>query len=66
MSGRDGSPVLSAALREGTEDAIPLKTKRKDNASTGTQAAAMRAVAARMFAFYFRAPVKAFFRARVE
>ncbi|KAL5114983.1 hypothetical protein ACEQ8H_007156 [Pleosporales sp. CAS-2024a] len=34
--------------------------------ATGVQAAGMRAVAARMVAFYFRAPVKAFFRARID
>ncbi|PVI02357.1 mitochondrial carrier [Periconia macrospinosa] len=34
--------------------------------ATGVQAAGMRAVAARMVAFYFRAPVKAFFRGRID
>lgn len=34
--------------------------------ATGAQAAGMRAVAARMVAFYFRAPVKAFFRGRID
>lgn len=38
----------------------------KGSASTGVQAAGMRAVAARMVAFYFRAPVKAFFRGRID
>ncbi|KAF1842314.1 mitochondrial carrier [Cucurbitaria berberidis CBS 394.84] len=34
--------------------------------ATGVQAAGMRAVAAQMVAFYFRAPVKAFFRGRID
>jgi len=38
----------------------------KDNATTGASAAGMRALTARMFAFYFRVPVKAFFRTRIE
>ncbi|KAF2000157.1 mitochondrial carrier protein-like protein [Amniculicola lignicola CBS 123094] len=38
----------------------------KGSAATGVQAAGMRAVAARMVAFYFRAPVKAFFRGRID
>jgi len=38
----------------------------KGNAATGVQAAGFRAVAARLVAFYFRAPVKAFFRGRID
>jgi hypothetical protein len=57
--------VLPPAAREGGGTALPTK-KRKENASTGASAATIRALSARMFAFYFRAPVKAFFRARVE
>lgn len=34
--------------------------------SIGASAAGMRALTARMFAFYFRVPVKAFFRTRIE
>lgn len=34
--------------------------------ATGAQAAGMRVVAARIVAFYFRAPVKAFFRGRID
>lgn len=46
------------------DDGKPLKKKKKreDNASTGATAASMRA----LIAFYFRAPMKAFFRPRVE
>ena len=39
---------------------------RKSNAATGVSAAGVRALATQMVAFYFRAPVKAFFRTRVE
>lgn len=49
-----------------------LKTQtnvRKDktsNAATGASAAGVRAIGSQAVAFYFRAPVKAFFRTRVE
>merc|ERR1711977_703642 len=43
----------------------PQKT-RHDNASTGFGAATMRVLTARFLAFYFRAPIKAFFRSRVD
>lgn len=67
MSAGDGKSTLPPGLREGFEDGIPSKSRRHDqNASTGTYAATMRALSARLFAFYFRAPVKAFFRARVD
>ena len=67
MSAGNGNEILPPDLREGYVeiDVNPVK-KRKENASTGASAATMRALSARMFAFYFRAPVKAFFRARVE
>ena len=42
------------------------RKKKKENATTGASAASVRALASRMFAFYFRAPAKAFFRTRVE
>ena len=65
MSAGDGNAPLPPALREGYNDVVPVK-RRQENASTGASAATMRALTARMFTFYFRAPVKAFFRARVE
>jgi hypothetical protein len=37
-----------------------------NNAATGVTAAGSRALLARAVAFYFRAPVKAFFRTRVD
>ncbi|GAD97342.1 mitochondrial carrier protein, putative [Paecilomyces variotii No. 5] len=38
----------------------------RNNAATGVSAAGVRALSAQMIAFYFRAPIKAFFRTRVE
>ncbi len=38
----------------------------RSNAATGASAAGVRALSAQFVAFYFRAPVKAFFRTRVE
>jgi hypothetical protein len=46
-----------------TQDGIP---NRKNNAATGASAAGIRALSAQFVAFYFRAPVKAFFRTRVD
>jgi hypothetical protein len=68
MSAGDGNrgAELPPAAREGYPDAAGVKKKKQENASTGASAATIRALSARMFAFYFRAPVKAFFRARVE
>lgn len=39
---------------------------RRTNAATGASAASVRAVSAQLVTFYFRAPVKAFFRTRFE
>lgn len=46
-------------------DPGPRRTPRND-AATGVSAAGVRALSAQMVAFYFRAPIKAFFRTRVE
>ncbi|KAF1354523.1 mitochondrial carrier protein-like protein [Lizonia empirigonia] len=63
-NGRTG--VLPVALRgDGPGDELEPQKPNKAPA-TGVQAAGMRAVAARMVAFYFRAPVKAFFRGRID
>ncbi|KAJ5661630.1 Mitochondrial substrate/solute carrier [Penicillium maclennaniae] len=43
----------------------PRKKSRND-AATGASAAGVRALSAQMVAFYFRAPIKAFFRTRVD
>lgn len=42
------------------------RKKRKEHASTGFSAATIRALSARLLTFYFRAPIKAFFRPRIE
>jgi hypothetical protein len=46
-----------------TQDGVLPK---KSNAATGASAAGIRALSAQFVAFYFRAPVKAFFRTRVD
>lgn len=61
--GRTG--VLPVTLRGDSNDELEPQKPNKAPA-TGVQAAGMRAVAARMVAFYFRAPVKAFFRGRID
>lgn len=43
-----------------------VKRRDRSNATTGASAAGARALATQAVAFYFRAPVKAFFRTRVE
>lgn len=43
-----------------------IRKENNSNATTGAAAAGVRALSARLVAFYFRAPVKAFFRTRVE
>ncbi|KAJ5765554.1 Mitochondrial substrate/solute carrier [Penicillium odoratum] len=42
------------------------RKKSRNDAATGASAAGVRAVSAQMVAFYFRAPIKAFFRTRVD
>ncbi|KAI5272794.1 hypothetical protein E4T47_03913 [Aureobasidium subglaciale] len=59
-------PSSKALGRSDKKDSLEDKDKRQNNATTGASAASMRALTARMFAFYFRVPVKAFFRTRIE
>src|SRR5262245_34025095 len=54
-------PSGAAPRTDGNDGQQPNKAP-----ATGVQAAGVRAVAARMVAFYFRAPVKAFFRGRID
>ncbi|KAJ5911043.1 uncharacterized protein N7473_000346 [Penicillium subrubescens] len=42
------------------------RRKPRNDAATGASAAGVRALSAQMVAFYFRAPIKAFFRTRVD
>jgi hypothetical protein len=51
---------------ERVQTAAHHRKKRKEHASTGATAATIRAVSAQLLTFYFRAPVKAFFRPRIE
>jgi hypothetical protein len=57
-----GKPQLDA--EEGSSG--PAKKLPQGNAATGITAAGMRALTARAVAFYFRAPMKAFFRGRID
>ena len=67
MTSLDGSfppPLLPPALREGGEDLYGRR--RQEHASTGLGAAAVRGISARVFGFWFRAPVRSFVRTRIE
>ena len=44
----------------------PARKDPRNSAATGATAAGVRAFTAQAVAFYFRAPVKAFFRTRVD
>ncbi|KAL1955653.1 hypothetical protein VTO42DRAFT_8198 [Malbranchea cinnamomea] len=56
----DGDSYSAAS----SEDSV--RRKPRTNAATGASAAGVRALSAQAVAFYFRAPVKAFFRTRVD
>lgn len=47
-------------------DSPPIYKDTRSNAATGASAAGVRTFTAQAVAFYFRAPVKAFFRTRVD
>lgn len=49
-----------------SSDGTDASTPPNKGAATGIQAAGIRAITARAVAFYFRAPVKAFFRGRID
>ncbi|KAL2836817.1 mitochondrial carrier domain-containing protein [Aspergillus pseudoustus] len=49
-----------------TPDDSSSRRKPRNNAATGASAAGVRALSAQLVAFYFRVPVKAFFRTRVD
>ncbi|KAF2785442.1 mitochondrial carrier [Melanomma pulvis-pyrius CBS 109.77] len=49
-----------------SSDGTDAATPPSKGAATGIQAAGIRAITARAVAFYFRAPVKAFFRGRID
>ncbi|PYH89669.1 mitochondrial carrier [Aspergillus ellipticus CBS 707.79] len=45
---------------------LDVRRNPRQNAATGASAAGIRALSAQLVAFYFRTPIKAFFRTRVE
>ena len=52
-----------------SEDVVfpsPERPQKSSNAATGASAAGIRAISAQFIAFYFRAPMKAFFRTRFD
>ncbi|KAF7190407.1 Solute carrier family 25 member 45, partial [Pseudocercospora fuligena] len=63
----DDGVARAAALREGGEyHTAKKKGPKKEHAQTGFTAATSRAIMSRMLTFYFRAPIKAFFRPRID
>ena len=66
---RTASSLSSPYFPGGVLPVIPPGTDaptRSNNAATAASAAGVRALSAQAIAFYFRAPVKAFFRTRVD
>ena len=61
----DGA-FLAFPLTDDARETAKKAKKPEDNATTGATAAGARALTARLIAFYFRAPAKAFLRGRVE
>lgn len=59
-------PRKAADLDDGRVETQDGVRKQKSNAKTGASAAGMRALSAQFVAFYFRAPMKAFLRTRVD
>ena len=66
MVGHGQNAVSDVRVERVLTDEEVKRKKERSNATTGASAAGARALAARAIAFYFRAPVKAFFRTRVE
>lgn len=62
--------VADGPLPDSTDlqDPSDRRKKRhpKTNATTGASAAGIRALSVQFMTFYFRAPIKAFFRSRIE
>ncbi|KAL3478022.1 mitochondrial carrier domain-containing protein [Aspergillus californicus] len=52
--------------RASTQEEGSSRRNPRNNAATGASAAGVRALSAQFVAFYFRVPVKAFFRTRVD
>ncbi len=67
MSSIDDDPTdFEGILPVLPPDSPPVYKDTRSNAATGASAAGVRAFTAQAVAFYFRAPVKAFFRTRVD
>lgn len=73
MTSRRGDTIISFPSHGGSpgpvlpSDGVALPAKEpRNNAATAASAAGVRALTAQAVAFYFRAPVKAFFRTRVD
>jgi hypothetical protein len=67
MSSLDDDPTdFEGVLPVLPPDSPPIYKDTKSNAATGASAAGVRTFTAQAVAFYFRAPVKAFFRTRVD
>ena len=65
------SLALSNSLERGSslphmEVGSSSEKNHRNNAATGASAAGVRALGTQLVSIYFRAPVKAFFRTRVE
>jgi hypothetical protein len=60
------SSVNSRVAETLDSDSDGFRQNPRSHAATGASAAGTRALSAQLIAFYFRAPVKAFFRTRVE
>ncbi|KAH7119841.1 mitochondrial carrier domain-containing protein [Dendryphion nanum] len=60
------SPRAGVSPRQDGSTSDPATQPNKGSTSTGVSAAGIRAITARAVAFYFRAPVKAFFRGRID
>ncbi|KAL8733423.1 MAG: hypothetical protein Q9181_003587 [Wetmoreana brouardii] len=69
VASNNGNAVAPLSLRIDTGQGPKQRSTRQDtkgNAATGVSAAGVRAISSQLVAFYFRAPVKAFFRTRIE
>ncbi|KAJ8132024.1 hypothetical protein O1611_g1603 [Lasiodiplodia mahajangana] len=68
--GHDDDRVSRDSIYRGVLPVVPpdgaLEKPSRNNAATAASAAGVRALSAQAIAFYFRAPVKAFFRTRVD
>ncbi|KAL4900061.1 hypothetical protein BDW74DRAFT_162636 [Aspergillus multicolor] len=58
--------LVQSDIRPSTIEDNTSRRNPRSNAATGASAAGVRALSAQFVAFYFRVPVKAFFRTRVD